>query len=46
MSSKFTHQEKEMVMKMKDDDDLFKRLAMSVAPMVHGHNDVKRGLLL
>ena len=31
---------------MKDDEDLFKRLANSVAPQVHGHDDVKRGLLL
>lgn len=46
MANRFTHSEKETVMRMKDDEDLFKKLARSVAPQVHGHDDVKRGLLL
>ena len=31
---------------MKDQEDLYTKLAKSVAPGVHGHNDVKKGILL
>ena len=31
---------------MKDEDDLYSKLAESIAPQVNGHTDVKKGLLL
>jgi DNA replication licensing factor MCM6 len=31
---------------MKDQDDLYLKLAESIAPSVHGHLDVKKGILL
>jgi len=31
---------------MKDQPDLYTNLANSIAPNVHGHLDVKKGLLL
>jgi DNA replicative helicase MCM subunit Mcm2 (Cdc46/Mcm family) len=31
---------------MKDQDDLYTKLAKSIAPTVYGHLDVKKGLLL
>lgn len=33
-------------MSMKDQDDLFLKLANSIAPSVFGHLDVKKGVLL
>ena len=33
-------------MRMKDGVDLYSKLAESIAPNVHGHLDVKKGLLL
>lgn len=31
---------------IKDQDDLYTKLAESIAPNVHGHLDVKKGILL
>jgi DNA replicative helicase MCM subunit Mcm2 (Cdc46/Mcm family) len=31
---------------MRDENDLYKKLANSIAPSVHGHLDVKKGILL
>jgi len=42
----FTHNERQTVVKMRDDEDLLSRLAESIAPQVYGHHDVKKGLLL
>lgn len=42
----FTYQEKHTVMTMKDQDDLYLKLAKSIAPSVYGHIDVKKGILL
>lgn len=33
-------------MRIKDQEDIYTRLAKSVAPTVYGHLDVKKGLLL
>lgn len=33
-------------MQMKDSDDLFLKLARSMAPSVYGHVDVKKGIIL
>lgn len=42
----FSMVEKHTVMKIKDQDDLYTRLAKSIAPSVYSHNDVKKGILL
>ena len=34
------------MIKMKDQDDLYTKLAESIAPSVYGHVDVKKGVLL
>ena len=31
---------------MKMEDDLYSKLARSIAPKVHGHMDVKKGIML
>lgn len=41
-----TRAETQLVVQMKDQDDLYKKLAESIAPTVYGHLDVKKGLLL
>jgi DNA replication licensing factor MCM6 len=38
--------EKHTVVDMKDRDDLYTKLAHSIAPSVYGHTDVKKGVLL
>lgn len=38
--------EQATVISMKDQDDLYTKLARSIAPSVHGHLDVKKGILL
>jgi DNA replication licensing factor MCM6 len=42
----FTLHERHEVIKMKNEDDLYAKLARSIAPSVFGHMDVKRGILL
>lgn len=42
----FTLHERHEVIKMKQEDDLYSKLARSIAPAVHGHMDVKKGVLL
>jgi DNA replication licensing factor MCM6 len=38
--------EQQTILMMKDQPDLYTNLAHSIAPNVHGHLDVKKGLLL
>lgn len=33
-------------MRMKNQDDLYTKLANSIAPSVHGHLDIKKGVML
>lgn len=42
----FSIAERHTVIKMKDQDDLYTKLAESIAPSVYGHVDVKKGVLL
>jgi len=42
----FTTHERHEVINMKSEDDLYTKLARSIAPSVYGHMDVKKGLLL
>ena len=44
--NKFSKQEQQQVLLMKDEPDLYTKLAKSVAPGVYGHLDVKKGILL
>jgi DNA replication licensing factor MCM6 len=44
--SNFTIAERHMVIDMKDQDDLYLKLAKSISPSVYGHLDVKKGILL
>ena len=44
--SELTQAEKNLVMTIKDQPDLYTNMANSLAPNVHGHLDVKKGLLL
>ena len=44
--NQFSKQEQNTVVLMKDQEDLYTKLAQSVAPGVHGHLDVKKGILL
>jgi len=43
---RFTLAERHEVGAMKQADDLYTKLATSIAPSVHGHLDVKKGILL
>jgi DNA replication licensing factor MCM6 len=42
----FSLEERHKVLKMKDQDDLYLKLAKSISPSVYGHLDVKKGILL
>ena len=42
----FSRAEQATVINMKDQPDLYSKLSKSVAPSVHGHLDVKKGILL
>jgi DNA replication licensing factor MCM6 len=42
----FTTHERHEVISMKNEDDLYTKLARSIAPSVFGHMDVKKGVLL
>lgn len=41
-----TRAETQLVVSMKDQENLYAKLAESIAPTVYGHLDVKKGLLL
>merc|ERR1719445_2508230 len=41
-----TDEDKEEIRTMKDEGDIFGKLASSVAPNIYGHQDVKKGILL
>ena len=41
-----TLQEKQEIMEIKDQPNLYKRMANSIAPSVFGHEEIKKGLLL
>ena len=45
-SKQFTLAERHQVIGMKDQDDLYLKLAQSISPSVFGHLDVKKGILL
>ena len=42
----FSLYERHEVMRMRNEDDLYTKLSTSIAPSVHGHMDVKKGVLL
>ena len=44
--NQFTKTEQATVVQMKDQEDLYTKLASSLAPGVYGHLDVKKGILL
>ena len=46
LAAKFTGAERARVADMKQQDNLYTKLANSIAPSVHGHTDVKKGILL
>lgn len=43
---RFTADEIETVRSMRMESDLYKKMVMSVAPAIYGHEDIKRGVLL
>ena len=45
-NAQFTTHEQHEVINMKEQDNLYTKLARSIAPSVHGHMDVKKGVLL
>jgi len=42
----FSPSEKEQILQLKKSPNVYETLAMSIAPSVHGHEEVKRGVLL
>eukprot|EP00937_MAST-01D_sp_MAST-1D-sp2_P004520 g4520.t1 len=46
IASQFTEEEREEILSMKRDPQLYKKMAQSVCPSVFGHDEVKRGVLL
>lgn len=44
--NQFTKLEQATVVNMKDQEDLYSKMASSLAPSVQGHLDVKKGILL
>jgi DNA replication licensing factor MCM6 len=44
--SQMTKSEKEIVSKMQNEENLYSKLANSIAPTVYGHEEVKKGILL
>lgn len=44
--NQFTLAERDKVCEMKNETNLYTKLANSIAPSVHGHLDVKKGILL
>ena len=45
-SKHMTRGEKEIVTRMQNEEDLYNKLAKSIAPSVFGHEEVKKGILL
>jgi DNA replication licensing factor MCM6 len=41
-----TNDEKQEILRLKDEPQLYKRLAKSICPSVHGHEEIKKGILL
>lgn len=41
-----TRSEKDMINRIQNEDDLYSKLANSIAPSVFGHEEVKKGILL
>ena len=46
VATQFTPEEREEIMRMRDQRDLYNRLVNSIAPTVYGHEEIKRGILL
>ena len=46
IDKQFTLHERHEVIRMRQEDDLYTKLARSIAPGVYGHLDVKKGILL
>eukprot|EP00936_MAST-01D_sp_MAST-1D-sp1_P002238 g2238.t1 len=46
VQNSFTEEEREEILSMKRDPQLYKKMARSVCPSVFGHDEVKRGVLL
>ncbi|KAG5461152.1 MAG: LOW QUALITY PROTEIN: MCM2/3/5 family-domain-containing protein, partial [Olpidium bornovanus] len=46
MANRFSTEEIEDLQRMIDDPQLYSKLVSSIAPSVHGHDEVKRGILL
>eukprot|EP00043_Microstomoeca_roanoka_P015155 m.151343 g.151343 ORF g.151343 m.151343 type:complete len:812 (-) comp16197_c1_seq2:633-3068(-) len=44
--AEMTEQERQKILQMKDDPELYKKMSESIAPTVFGHDEVKRGVLL
>eukprot|EP00966_Prymnesium_polylepis_P158858 3672152-Prymnesium_polylepis.1 len=42
----FSPSEKEQILRMKHSANVYGKLSASIAPSVHGHDEVKRGILL
>ena len=45
-SAHFTQAEKELIYRMRNDKNIYHKLAASICPTVYGHDEVKRGILL
>ena len=44
--SEFTEEERNKILAMKHDPDLYSKITESIAPTVYGHKEVKAGVLL
>jgi len=44
--SSFSASDRELILRMKETPNLYHQLALSIAPTIYGHDEVKRGLLL
>lgn len=45
-SKNITRNEREIINRMQNEENLYKKLANSIAPSVYGHEEVKKGILL
>ena len=46
VAQQFTVEERDEIMRMRDQRDLYNRMVNSIAPTVYGHEEIKRGILL
>ena len=46
INKNFSHQQIDEVLKMKQEQDIYRKLSKCIAPSVFGHDEVKRGILL